>query len=243
MPLSLPDRMPEVIAHAGTEEMSDTLNKILGAIEDSKLTLQQDIGKVTAKLGLLHADHQKLTDKVQEVETARAHRVPVQRPQPGRLPLSFVAKLLHYRDRDLQLKRAHVAGPFMVEGGQAMVFPDFSAAVPHIQQILKKHGPGLNDIDQARLGPHNGKTKKRKRLRQFSAKNDGVFPERGFPARLTRPSATQSEEGKKLSLQAAASLTDPDLSDGRGARTDRDHDSDTHLSDLDSQASAPEDLS
>ncbi|KAJ1164744.1 hypothetical protein NDU88_005178 [Pleurodeles waltl] len=59
---------------------------------------------------------------------------------------------------------------------------------------------------------------------------------------LTRPSATQSEEGKKLVLQAAASLTDPDHSDGKGARTDRDHDSDTHLSDSDSRASAPEDL-
>ncbi|KAJ1199844.1 hypothetical protein NDU88_003676 [Pleurodeles waltl] len=38
--------------------------------------------------------------------------------------------------------------------------------------------------------------------------------------RLTRPLATQSEEVKKLALQAAASLTDPDLSDGKGAGTD-----------------------
>ncbi|KAJ1139982.1 hypothetical protein NDU88_006343 [Pleurodeles waltl] len=49
--------------------MSDTLNKILGATEDSKLTLQQDIGKVAAELGMLRADHQKLSDKVSEVES------------------------------------------------------------------------------------------------------------------------------------------------------------------------------
>ncbi|KAJ1189125.1 hypothetical protein NDU88_005876 [Pleurodeles waltl] len=44
-------------------------------------------------------------------------------------------------------------------------------------------------------------------------------------------SPTQSEEGKKLALQAAASLTDPDFLDGVGAGTDRDHDSDPRLSD------------
>ncbi|KAJ1209861.1 hypothetical protein NDU88_005233 [Pleurodeles waltl] len=51
------------------EGMSDTLNKILVAIENSKLTLQRDIGKVAAKLGLMHADHQKLSDKVRDVES------------------------------------------------------------------------------------------------------------------------------------------------------------------------------
>ncbi|KAJ1205462.1 hypothetical protein NDU88_000897 [Pleurodeles waltl] len=48
------------------EGMSDTLNKILGAIEDSKFTPQMDIGKVSAELGLLRAEHQKLSDKVHQ---------------------------------------------------------------------------------------------------------------------------------------------------------------------------------
>ncbi|KAJ1171891.1 hypothetical protein NDU88_003748 [Pleurodeles waltl] len=88
----------------------------------------------------------------------------------------------------------------------------------------------------------NEKAKKRIRLRLPSAENDRGDPGAGFPAQLTRPSATQSEEEKKLALQAAASLTNPDLSDGTGAGTDRDHDSDAHLSDSDSRASVPEDL-
>ncbi|KAJ1207410.1 hypothetical protein NDU88_002801 [Pleurodeles waltl] len=69
MLLALPDRMPEVTIPAVPEEMSDTLNKILGAIEHSKLTLLCDIGKVAAELGLLRTDHQRLSDKVREVVT------------------------------------------------------------------------------------------------------------------------------------------------------------------------------
>ncbi|KAJ1180931.1 hypothetical protein NDU88_006142 [Pleurodeles waltl] len=48
----------EMNADLMTEGMSDTLNKILGAIEDSKPTLQRNIGKLIAELGLLRADHQ-----------------------------------------------------------------------------------------------------------------------------------------------------------------------------------------
>ncbi|KAJ1093077.1 hypothetical protein NDU88_006186 [Pleurodeles waltl] len=201
--LALHDRMPEMATPVVPEEMSDTLKKILGAIEDSKLTLQRDIGKVAAELGLLRADHQNLSDKLREVESTvtniqpshqalklqvphltgawnggqtmqrdaavatmsalsdcwkewrnmleflepwlhalmdsnqlmpffaleRAHRVPAQRPQPGRLPRPVVAKLLHYRDRDLLLQRARMAGPFKVKGGQASLFLDFTEAV------------------------------------------------------------------------------------------------------------------
>ncbi|KAJ1171535.1 hypothetical protein NDU88_003396 [Pleurodeles waltl] len=65
---------------------------------------------------------------------------------------------------------------------------------------------------------------------------------RALRKRLTKPSPTQSEEGKKLALQAAASLTEPDFLDGMGAGTNQDHDSDPRLSDSDLQASAPEDL-
>ncbi|KAJ1139071.1 hypothetical protein NDU88_005448 [Pleurodeles waltl] len=58
-----------------------------------------------------------------------AHRVPPRRLEPGRLPRPIVAKLLHYRDRDLLLQKAHEAGPFQVEGGRATLFPDFAVAV------------------------------------------------------------------------------------------------------------------
>ncbi|KAJ1178356.1 hypothetical protein NDU88_003602 [Pleurodeles waltl] len=70
-PLALLDQMPEVTAPVGLgpEELSNTLSKILGAIEDFKLTLQRDIGKVAAEVGLLRTDHQKLSDKVLEVES------------------------------------------------------------------------------------------------------------------------------------------------------------------------------
>ncbi|KAJ1214800.1 hypothetical protein NDU88_002411 [Pleurodeles waltl] len=44
--------------------LQDTLDKILGAIEESKTTLQREIGQLSVELGLLRADHQKLSDRV-----------------------------------------------------------------------------------------------------------------------------------------------------------------------------------
>ncbi|KAJ1165273.1 hypothetical protein NDU88_005701 [Pleurodeles waltl] len=55
-----------------------TLDKILGAIEDTKTTLQGDIGQVSVEVSLLRADHQKLADRVQEAETVLAELLPVQ---------------------------------------------------------------------------------------------------------------------------------------------------------------------
>ncbi|KAJ1143628.1 hypothetical protein NDU88_009934 [Pleurodeles waltl] len=49
--------------------MQDTLNRILGAIEDTKLTLSQEIGKVSAELSHLQTDHHKLLDRVKAIET------------------------------------------------------------------------------------------------------------------------------------------------------------------------------
>ncbi|KAJ1142632.1 hypothetical protein NDU88_008945 [Pleurodeles waltl] len=56
--------------------MHETLNKILGAIEDSKLSLQRDIGKDSAELSLLNADHHKFSDKVTVIETSVADQQP-----------------------------------------------------------------------------------------------------------------------------------------------------------------------
>ncbi|KAJ1096788.1 hypothetical protein NDU88_001919 [Pleurodeles waltl] len=47
-----------------------TLDKILGAIDDTKVTLERDIKQVLVEVSLLRADHQKLADRVQEAETA-----------------------------------------------------------------------------------------------------------------------------------------------------------------------------
>ncbi|KAJ1118282.1 hypothetical protein NDU88_006477 [Pleurodeles waltl] len=59
-----------------------TLDKILGAIEDTKVTLQLDIGKVSVEVSLLRADHQKSADRVQEAETALVELSLAQR-EPG----------------------------------------------------------------------------------------------------------------------------------------------------------------
>ncbi|KAJ1184282.1 hypothetical protein NDU88_001090 [Pleurodeles waltl] len=42
--------------------MQDTLNRILGAIEDTKLTLIQEIRKVSAELSHLRMDHHRVKD-------------------------------------------------------------------------------------------------------------------------------------------------------------------------------------
>ncbi|KAJ1179631.1 hypothetical protein NDU88_004865 [Pleurodeles waltl] len=71
-------------------------------------------------------------------------------------------------------------------------------------------------------------------------KDKEEIPEPGHQPRLTNPSPTQSEEGKKQALRAAASLMDPEHSDGVGAINDQDHDWDTTLSDSDSRTSTAE---
>ncbi|KAJ1170828.1 hypothetical protein NDU88_002699 [Pleurodeles waltl] len=53
-----------------------TVDRILGAIEESKTTPQWEIGQVPAELGLLGADHQKLGDRVQLTETTFTELTP-----------------------------------------------------------------------------------------------------------------------------------------------------------------------
>ena len=49
---------------------TDMFDKILQAIQDSKVTLETKIGEVQAEINLLRADHTKLTDRVSESEAA-----------------------------------------------------------------------------------------------------------------------------------------------------------------------------
>ncbi|KAJ1121902.1 hypothetical protein NDU88_000411 [Pleurodeles waltl] len=59
--------------------MQDTLNKILVAIEDTKLTLSQEIGKVSSELSHLRTDHHKLVDRVEATETSLEELQPMHR--------------------------------------------------------------------------------------------------------------------------------------------------------------------
>ncbi|KAJ1209791.1 hypothetical protein NDU88_005164 [Pleurodeles waltl] len=100
---------------------------------------------------------------------------------------------------------------------------------------------------KAETGPafatgHDWVPKTERQRKEYGCPTTEEISESGFLAPAHGHSATQSEEVKKLALQAAASLTDPDLSYRKGAGTDRDHDSDTHLSDPDFRECAPEDL-
>ncbi|KAJ1083279.1 hypothetical protein NDU88_003438 [Pleurodeles waltl] len=203
-----------------------TLDKILGAIEENRTMLQRDIGQVAVEVGLLRADHQKLADRVQEMETAlaelsprqgelvamvlqltdrvqrlqrrveeaegqsrrnnvrivglpegaegtdmvsflegwlrtdvaleqltpfftleREHRVPSRPLAPGRPPRVVVAKLLHYRDRDVLLQRARENGHFKVANGVVTLFPDFTIEVQNkrtsfmaVKRALREEG-------------------------------------------------------------------------------------------------------
>ncbi|KAJ1197347.1 hypothetical protein NDU88_001207 [Pleurodeles waltl] len=49
-------------------QVQNTLQKILEATEDSKNILRQEIGKVSAELGLLQTGHRKLVEKVDNAE-------------------------------------------------------------------------------------------------------------------------------------------------------------------------------
>ncbi|KAJ1083926.1 hypothetical protein NDU88_004081 [Pleurodeles waltl] len=59
----------------------------------------------------------------------RVHRVPPKHPAPGRPPRPVVAKLLHYRDRDILLQKTREAGPFTVQISRVNMFPEYTAAV------------------------------------------------------------------------------------------------------------------
>ncbi|KAJ1114891.1 hypothetical protein NDU88_003121 [Pleurodeles waltl] len=59
----------------------------------------------------------------------RAHRLLTRPPTTGRPPRPVVANLLHCKDRDLLLQRAHEEGPFDVENSRVSMYSDYTAAV------------------------------------------------------------------------------------------------------------------
>ncbi|KAJ1207843.1 hypothetical protein NDU88_003233 [Pleurodeles waltl] len=64
---------------AAPTTMQDTLNKILGAIEDTKRNLSQEIWKVSSELSHLRTDHHKLADRVEATETSLEELQPAHR--------------------------------------------------------------------------------------------------------------------------------------------------------------------
>ena len=59
----------------------------------------------------------------------RAHRVPARRPPPGQPPRVVIAKILHFRDRDLILRMARKHGPYTIENSKVSIFPDYTLSV------------------------------------------------------------------------------------------------------------------
>ena len=43
----------------------------------------------------------------------------------------MILKLLHFRDKEVILQAAHMAGKLKVDGNRVMLFPDYTLAVQH----------------------------------------------------------------------------------------------------------------
>ncbi|KAJ1149524.1 hypothetical protein NDU88_002331 [Pleurodeles waltl] len=65
--------------------MQDTLNKLLGAIEDTKLTLSQEIVKVSSELSHLRSDHHKSVYRVTTIEPSLEELQPTYRALRAKL--------------------------------------------------------------------------------------------------------------------------------------------------------------
>lgn len=221
-------------AEAPQDPMKQQVDLILAAIADIRRALQQDIPQVAAGLGLLRADHAKLSDRVKCVEVKleemeptqkaletkmsdvlrrvhtlekraedaegrnnirvvtlpegvegtamveylenwlktmvataglspfytleRAHRVPACPPVPGHPPRPVVARLLHYTDRDLLLRKARAEGPYQVANGKVTLFPDYTFDVQRrrssflaVKKELQSEGLQYSRLFPARL--------------------------------------------------------------------------------------------
>lgn len=57
----------------------------------------------------------------------RAHRVPMRPLPPGAPPRSVLVKVLHYRDRDIILRKARELSDVRMNGSRIAFYPDFSA--------------------------------------------------------------------------------------------------------------------
>ncbi|KAJ1150191.1 hypothetical protein NDU88_002987 [Pleurodeles waltl] len=78
----------------------------------------------------------------------RAQRGPAKLPASGRPPRPGVAKLLHYKDRDILLQRVREAGPFEVENSRVNMFPGYTVEVQakgggsylEVKRLLREEG-------------------------------------------------------------------------------------------------------
>ena len=68
VPKAMSQRDTESSSANQTQSLDSKLDAVLAAIEQSRSSLEQKIDTVAADLSLLHADHRKLTDRVQETE-------------------------------------------------------------------------------------------------------------------------------------------------------------------------------
>ncbi|KAG8539029.1 hypothetical protein GDO81_021584 [Engystomops pustulosus] len=59
----------------------------------------------------------------------RAHRVPFRPGPPGGNPRPFLARLLHFRDRDSILRAVRTKGEILYANSRVSFYPDFSASV------------------------------------------------------------------------------------------------------------------
>lgn len=59
----------------------------------------------------------------------RAHRVPTRPLPPGAPPRPVLVKVLHYRDRDIILRKARELSDVRLEGNKVAFYPDFSVNV------------------------------------------------------------------------------------------------------------------
>ncbi|KAJ1202345.1 hypothetical protein NDU88_006145 [Pleurodeles waltl] len=83
--------------------MQDTLNRILRATEDTKLTLSQEIGKVSSELSHLRSDHHKLADRVTTTETSLEELQPAHRALWAQVTgLSEQVQILERRVEDVE---------------------------------------------------------------------------------------------------------------------------------------------
>lgn len=85
----------------------------------------------------------------------REHRVPTRPLAPGRPPRPVVARLLHYKDRDILLRKAHKAGPYRVGNSTVSLYPDYTFDVQrHRASFLEaKKALRKEDIQYSLLFP------------------------------------------------------------------------------------------
>ncbi|KAJ1142381.1 hypothetical protein NDU88_008707 [Pleurodeles waltl] len=84
--------------------MQDTMKKILGAIEDIKLTLRQEIRKVSSELNHLRTYHHKLANREEATETS------LEELQPAHRALRAQVTCLSERNQVLERRAEDVEG-------------------------------------------------------------------------------------------------------------------------------------